>query len=401
MSVNHTDDLTKLKLCLLCLVVGFLVVGLLILPFLLWLNLTPIYQQESILDVKDFFELKNQAIKSVITSIQIYATVFGGIAILFNVYYGAKRAKAMENNAIATTQNAIAATKNAEVAEQGQITERFTKAIEQLSSDNISIRLGGIYALERIAKDSERDHWTIMEVLSALVRENAPVKDDLEEKKAEGEQQLQKLCTDIQAALTVIGSRNPDLDQGVIDLSNTDIRGANLIEAKLPKANLSGAKLQGAMLCKADLQRANLSEAILEGANFSEANLKESIIRRAIVRHTTLHKAKLQKADLRFAKLQGAFLDKADLKEAYLSSAILQGTYLNKSNLQGSNLIGTQLDDANLQEADFSQANLRGTRLFRADLRGANNLQQQQIEKAFGDSKTLLPANVEKPAHWM
>ncbi len=54
-----------------------------------------------------------------------------GIAILLNVYYGAKRAKALEKNAIAATQNARVATKNAEIAEQGQITERFTKAIEQ------------------------------------------------------------------------------------------------------------------------------------------------------------------------------------------------------------------------------------------------------------------------------
>src|SRR4028118_2289012 len=197
MSVNETDDLKELSLWLVRLVVGFIaLVGLVGLPFLWWLNVTPLQQVEGTLEVKDFFALKNQAIKSVIEAIKIIATVFGGIAILLNVYYGAKRAKALEKNAIAATQNAIAATKNAELAEQGQITERFTKAIDQLGSDNISIRLGGIYALERIAKDSERDHWTIMEVLSAFVRENAPLKEDLEDKKAEGEQQPQKLRTE-------------------------------------------------------------------------------------------------------------------------------------------------------------------------------------------------------------
>jgi hypothetical protein len=40
------------------------------------------------------------------------------------------------------------------VAQESQITDRFTKAIEQLGSDKLAIRLGGIYALERIAKDS-------------------------------------------------------------------------------------------------------------------------------------------------------------------------------------------------------------------------------------------------------
>src|SRR5215208_736469 len=66
-------------------------------------------------------------------------------------------------------------------AEQGQITERFTRAIEQLGETNsngepkLELRLGGIYALERIAKDSpERDYSTVMEVLTAYARENAP-----------------------------------------------------------------------------------------------------------------------------------------------------------------------------------------------------------------------------------
>ncbi|WP_062294251.1 hypothetical protein [Nostoc piscinale] len=50
------------------------------------------------------------------------------------------------------------------------------------------MRLGAIYTLERIAKDSAKDHWTIMEVLTAFVRENAPRK--LEEENIDNTQQL-------------------------------------------------------------------------------------------------------------------------------------------------------------------------------------------------------------------
>ena len=39
---------------------------------------------------------------------------------------------------------------------------------------NLEVRLGAIYALERIAQDSERDHIPIMETLCAYIRENAP-----------------------------------------------------------------------------------------------------------------------------------------------------------------------------------------------------------------------------------
>jgi hypothetical protein len=40
------------------------------------------------------------------------------------------------------------------ISREGQITDRFTKAVDQLGSPNIGVRIGGIYALERIAKNS-------------------------------------------------------------------------------------------------------------------------------------------------------------------------------------------------------------------------------------------------------
>ena len=36
------------------------------------------------------------------------------------------------------------------------------------------ITVGAIYALERIAQDSERDHIPVMETLCTYIRENAP-----------------------------------------------------------------------------------------------------------------------------------------------------------------------------------------------------------------------------------
>ncbi len=60
-----------------------------------------------------------------------------------------------------------------ELTEQGQVTDRYTKAIEQLCSDKLDVRIGGTYALERVARDSTRDHPTVMEVLAAFVREHS------------------------------------------------------------------------------------------------------------------------------------------------------------------------------------------------------------------------------------
>ena len=54
------------------------------------------------------------------------------------------------------------------------ITQTFTRAIDQLGSDKMEVRLGGVYALERVARSSQQDHWMIMETLTAFVREHAP-----------------------------------------------------------------------------------------------------------------------------------------------------------------------------------------------------------------------------------
>ena len=60
---------------------------------------------------------------------------------------------------------------------EGQITERFTHAIDQLGNTGVDVRLGGIYALERIANDSPRDRETIFEVLAAFIRERSRAQD--------------------------------------------------------------------------------------------------------------------------------------------------------------------------------------------------------------------------------
>jgi hypothetical protein len=72
-----------------------------------------------------------------------------------------------------TAQNFTLSRRTFELTEQGQVTDRYTKAIEQLGSDKLDVRIGGIYALERVARDSAKDHPTVMEVLTAFIREHS------------------------------------------------------------------------------------------------------------------------------------------------------------------------------------------------------------------------------------
>lgn len=188
-----------------------------------------------ITDVKERAELEDQFRRTI-------AQIVFGAAVLAGVYVAWRRASAIERN-VAVTQ-------------EGQITERFTRAIDQLGSDNTAICLGGIYALERIARDSpERDHRQVMEVLTAYVREQVRLE---EGRQAESDQESHRVPTTIQAILTVLGRRDRRYEQSGFHL--------NLSNTNLFRANLSGAHLEGADLIEAHLEQADLRGAHLEGA---------------------------------------------------------------------------------------------------------------------------------------
>lgn len=55
-------------------------------------------------------------------------------------------------------------------AEQRRITDLYTKAVELLGSDKASVRLGGMYALRRLAQDNFSQRQTVVDVLCAYLR---------------------------------------------------------------------------------------------------------------------------------------------------------------------------------------------------------------------------------------
>src|SRR6266508_446828 len=149
-----------------------------------------------------------------------------------------------------------------QIAQQGQVTERFTRAIDQLGHAELDVRLGGIYALERIANDSPDDRTAIAEVLTAFVRGHAPWPPKLAgQHRAEAPiaqvPELQVRAPDVQAALTVLGRRQPlPRLRGRLDLEATDLRKARLGDADLKGVSLSSANLQEALLDGVELQKA-------------------------------------------------------------------------------------------------------------------------------------------------
>ena len=80
----------------------------------------------------------------------------------------------------------------------------------------MAIRLGGIYALERVMLDSPRDRWAIVDTLAAFVRLQRPFQIDPKGVPPLRSDQPAPLPIDIQAALTVL-SRQGDTTRGKAD----------------------------------------------------------------------------------------------------------------------------------------------------------------------------------------
>jgi uncharacterized protein YjbI with pentapeptide repeats len=255
-------------------------------------------------------------------------------------------------------------------AREGQITERYTRAIGQLGHAQLDVRLGGIYALERIARDSGVDRHTIGEVLTAFVRTHAPYQPTVDDagRVLSEQSELKVRAPDVQAIVTVLGRGGfapPRRDGDRLDLTGVDLRrasldspnleGADLSYAHLERATLRGAHLKGAILRGAYLEGADLSDADLDDAQLSGAYLEGAILRGAYL-YADFSYAHLESANLSFANLEGAYLGDADLKEARLYGARLNGARLTNAHLEGANLTG----GVDLTEAALTQAHLEG-----------------------------------------
>jgi uncharacterized protein YjbI with pentapeptide repeats len=320
---------------------------LLIFPFWLFQQISGLFARED----KDSRTFAIDVVKTIISALGLIATLFAGIGLFVNYL-----------NSQAEIQ----------LTQQRLITERFSKAVEQIGNTKEEVVIGGIYSLERIAKDSPKDQWTIMEVLTSYIRKNSPIPSNIQQLEPEERQKaLEKLPSvsiPVQAALTVIGRRKVENDQAgdnlagttnpnkikFLDLSGTNLRGADLIGANLNRANLDGANLNRANLIEANLNRANLDGANLNGANLNLANLNLANLNLA-----NLNLANLNGAYLNGAKLNGANLIGADLIGADLIGADLIGADLIGADLIGADLIGANLDGANLWGAEVDPKQIK------------------------------------------
>ena len=364
-------------------------------------------------------KIANNSIRDL--AIAFFGTI-SGIGALFGVYLAILRSE--EN----TRQNEIANDQN-EITEQGLITDRISNATDGLGKSDehgkpiLEVRLGSLYALERIAQDSIRDHVQIMEMLCAYIRTNRPLSTDPDK--------VIPISEDIQAALNIIGRREnwtkdkehlkkereqkynldlrkcdlqgAQLDKASLDGTNfdgTDLRKAQLNRAQLHGANLNNTDLREAQLEKADISRAKLEDVDLSGAKLSNANMT----------HIRIIRAKLINARLYSADMSDSRISRSDLSRASFHRTILINTRIYNTDMSHAGFTRTKLNNATLEfvnlnyarfrYTDMSFTHIEETHAYKCNFLECNDLTQNQIEAMFCGIGTVIPNNLTRPGHW-
>ncbi|WP_433436125.1 pentapeptide repeat-containing protein [Nonomuraea sp. CA-141351] len=255
------------------------------------------------------------------------------------------------------------------LSRSGQVADRYTKATTQLVSDSPAERIGAVYSLARLFKDSPRDHRAVVDLLASFVRQSRQLdrgtltnEEGLEE---DGDHESglkwvgEALPVDVQTALTVIAKRPRRFESPWILLGGADLAGASLTGGWIDMLHFQGCNLGGADLVNVKTRNG----VVLDGCDLRAANLSG---------------ANLRVAHLSNSNLQGAYVRWVDLRDASLIG----------SDFRGSVLRGSNLSHAYLADADF-----RGV-----DLSEVKGLTADQLADAIIDGETVLPKFLDQVA---
>ena len=294
--------LTVLLFCLLALAFGAVAV------FVLPLYLAP----------RSAFTNAGDAVRAQNDARGVMVQVAGGLVLLVGAYATWRQLQlsreSMRQTMEATNAQLKAAQDQLAVDRESQLTQRFAQAVDQLGSEQIVVRIGGIYALERLARNSAADAGAVAELLCSYIRQHSPAAADgavREASSAAAPVHLELRAADVRTALFVLkkGTIRPEGDEP-LRLLGTDLQLAGLDSARLAGVDLEGADLRWAWLRWAQLDGADLSHADLRDAHLNGASLAGAEMTGARLRGAHLEGASLLGVlDLDHAQLEGAVAD--------------------------------------------------------------------------------------------
>ncbi|MFC8043353.1 pentapeptide repeat-containing protein [Nocardia sp. NPDC057353] len=217
-----------------------------------------------------------------------------------------------------------------ELQRETQINDRYYKAVSQLGSENLDIRLGAIYSLERLAVDSPRDHWGVFSVLSAFVRTHAPAGAACDS--------IEGVAPDIEAASTAIARRGYEED------GEARTRGEEIHSVDVAGACLAGVLMVDVTLTNTDFRGSDLSGLVVNSSTIIDTDFDSADLRGAVLTDTDLRRTGFRAADL-----SGATFERCDLDEVGFQDADLRGASFRSTSLEGADVSGADLTGVDLR----------------------------------------------------
>jgi len=256
----------------------------------------------------------------------------------------------------------IVADKQHKLAERGQITERFSLAVEQLDKEkNVSTRIGGLYALEQITKDIETYTPLVQNVIANFIRR--PPYDIIEITERTEELPEARDCPDLHVAIEVFQKLKCD---------------------KFPKSEIKGSILT----CL------DLSNIDIKGLNFDNSKFDGSKIKYSKIENCEFRNCRFIKSDISHTKIKNS-----DFNNSYLLN-----THFNFSNISSSLFQQTQFHNCDLSFSNFNDStitymSLKGTNISSCDFKNAYQLFQEQFDEAWAWSMNIpsLPTGFKVP----
>jgi uncharacterized protein YjbI with pentapeptide repeats len=321
-------------------------------------------------------------------------------------------------------ETATASRNQLKLSEQGLVTDRYTRAVEQLGHDKAPVRLGALYSLEHLAQDNPQYRHTVVDVVCAYLRmpftplaqteldaarvqetalpangqEQAPhpgpggdpIREELQVRQTAQRLLASHLRCPPQTSAKEAQLLPPSPQQDFWPDISLDLTGATLVDfnfaqVSVIQAQFVGATFQGlTSFFEATFQGAWFNEATFQGASFGEATFQE---------YASFTEATFQGA-VRFnnATFQGA---------AWFREATFQGlTYFNGVTFQAAAVFKEAtfqrhilFNEATFQAAAvFEEATFQGVAVFEEATFQGHTL--------FNEARVLHFNNLDRPRVW-
>ena len=242
--------------------------------------------------------------------------------------------------AIVAERQANASRTQAATAQEGQLNDQYQRGAEMLGSGVLAVRLGGIYALQRLAEENtDLYHIQIMRLFCAFAKNptDTETANIWEERRGAGLTTWPRLRADLQAIVSFIGDRSAaarTIEQSAeftVDLSETRLNGVDM----------AGMDMTGVRFFETELIDADMTDTILVGAELTGANLHKAVIEDADCSHVKLFRATLTQCSVGDTNFLGAQLGLADCSRAELMDCNFSGANLGNANLYQANFEGS------------------------------------------------------------